>query len=274
MAAFLCETCGTQYPEADAPPEGCPICEDERQYVGPRGQRWTTLGELARFHRNAWRAHPAGMLSIETQPAFAIGQRAFLLRTEAGNILWDCLPLIDAATEQLLAALGGVKAIAISHPHYYATMAEWAARLDCPVLLHEADRQWVMRHDARLQFWSGERHEILPGLTLICCGGHYPGGSVLHWARAGEAGVLFSGDILQVAADRRHVSVLRSYPNMLPVSGPAIERVERALAPFAYDQVWGAFTGREIVAGAKERVAVSLRRYLAAIRGDGSAELR
>jgi len=51
MPFFLCTTCGTQFPESDAAPEACPICQDERQYVPPEGQRWTTLEELRAFHR-------------------------------------------------------------------------------------------------------------------------------------------------------------------------------------------------------------------------------
>ncbi len=271
MPKFLCETCGTQYPDSASPPPSCPICEDERQFVGPRGQRWTTLDDLGRGHRNAWREHLPGMFSIETQPAFGIAQRAFLLRTNEGNILWDCVPLIDDSTVSLIKALGGIKAIAISHPHYYSTMIEWAHRFDCPVILHEADREWVLRPDPSISFWSGETHEIMPTMTLICCGGHYPGGTVLHWQH--DKGILLSGDIIQVAPDRKFVSVLRSYPNMLPVSAPAIERIERVLEPYKYDAIYGAFTPREIRSNAKQRVALSLKRYLAAITGDGSAEL-
>lgn len=272
MSGFVCETCGTLFPESPAPPPRCPICEDERQFVGPRGQVWLPLAELARFHRNAWALHRPGLFSLETVPHFAIGQRAFLLCTQAGNVLWDCLTLLDPATEALIGRLGGLAAIAISHPHYYAAMSVWGARFACPVHVHADDRDFVMRPDPCLRFWQGEVAPLLPGLTLIRCGGHFPGGTVLHWAEG--AGTLFSGDILQVAADRRFVSVMRSYPNMLPVSAPAIDRVAAALAPFAYEAVFGAFTGREILAGAKARVDVSLARYRAAITGDGAAERR
>jgi glyoxylase-like metal-dependent hydrolase (beta-lactamase superfamily II) len=272
MTGFICETCGTQYPDSDAPPETCPICLDERQYIGPRGQCWVTMPEVARFHRNAWRQHAPGLLSLETLPAFGIAQRAFLLRTQAGNVLWDCLTLLDEATGTLIDSLGGLAAIAISHPHYYTSMGTWAARFGCQVHLHAADQEWVMRPDPCLSFWGGETRELLPGVTLIRCGGHYAGGAVLHWDKG--AGVLLSGDILQVTVDRKYISVLRSYPNMLPVSAPAIDRVGAALAPFAYDAVYGAFTGREILRDGKNRVNVSLRRYRDAITGDGSAELQ
>ena len=51
MPAWICVTCGVQYPDTDRLPGGCPICEDERQYVGWHGQQWTTMAEIARGHR-------------------------------------------------------------------------------------------------------------------------------------------------------------------------------------------------------------------------------
>ena len=107
MPIWLCEACGTSFPPADAPPGRCPICEDARQFVPPRGQGWTTSEALAAGHANAWRQLEPGLLQIETVPRFAIGQRALLLRTGAGNILWDCLALLDAATIELVRARFG-----------------------------------------------------------------------------------------------------------------------------------------------------------------------
>ncbi len=128
-----------------------------------------------------------GLTRIITEPKVAIGQRAFLVQTAAGNVLWDCLTLIDDATVAAVRALGGIAAIAISHPHYYSCMVEWSRAFDAPVFLHAADRQWVMRPDPAVTFWEGATHTLLPGLTLVHCGGHFAGGTVLHWAE-GAAG--------------------------------------------------------------------------------------
>src|SRR2546423_10352508 len=89
MEAFICTACGTQYPPSDAPPQHCPICEEERQYIPPRGQTWTTLEALAAGHFNSYRQHEAGVIGLGTQPAFAIGQRALLGCTPNGNVRWD-----------------------------------------------------------------------------------------------------------------------------------------------------------------------------------------
>jgi len=267
MDAFICTACGTQYPPADRAPPACPICADSRQYIPVSGQHWTTLAELRCGHHNYYRRLAPELYAIATQPKVGIGQRALLLRTPGGNVLWDCISLLDAATADIIHALGGLAAVAISHPHYYTTMVEWARAFDCPVWLHEDDRAWVMRPDAALRFWSGDA-ATLEGLTgnlrLVRLGGHFEGGTVLHWPDgAGGRGALLSGDILQVAADRRHVSFMWSYPNYLPLPAATVRRMAARLAPFGFDAVYGAFWDAEITEGGKAAVAASFRRYLA-----------
>ena len=143
MHAFLCTACGTQYPPSPTVPAKCIICEDERQYVPPTGQGWTTLTALAARSFNSYRQHEPGVIGIGTQPHFAIGQRALLIRTADGNILWDCIAMLDEATVTVVKALGGLKAIAISHPHFYTTMVDWSRAFGAvPIHLHAADRDW------------------------------------------------------------------------------------------------------------------------------------
>jgi hypothetical protein len=276
MPAFICNTCGTQYAPTETPPAACPICDDERQYVTPAGQSWTTLPALQARSSNAWRELEPNLLSIVSFPAFGIGQRAQLLRTPHGNILWDCIALIDRATVELIRAMGGIKGIAISHPHYYTCMVEWSEALGgVPIHLHAADRKWIMRGGPAIQLWHGETKELLPGLTLIRCGGHYPGGQVLHWAAgANGKGALLSGDIVQVVADNKSASFMWSFPNFIPLSAPRVEGVVKALAPYAFDRVHGAFIDRTIWSDGKAVLERSAARYLKIIRGDGSYELQ
>jgi hypothetical protein len=139
MPVQICSTCGTSYPDAAEPPSHCSVCEDERQFVSSGGQAWTTREKLARGHVNTWRQLETGLFEIHTYPQFGIGQRALLLQTDHGNVLWDCIALLDDTTEALIRGLGGLRAIAISHPHYYTCMQDWARRFDCPVHLHAAD---------------------------------------------------------------------------------------------------------------------------------------
>jgi len=232
--------------------------------VPASGQSWTTPDDLQARHMNAWRRHEEGLFSIHTTPAFAIDQRAFLLQTEAGNILWDCIALIDDATVALVQAMGGLRAIAISHPHYYTRMQDWSRAFgDIPIYLHAADRQWLMRPASEIQLWEGETLELAPGVTLVRLGGHFAGGAVLHWSGPEDlAGVLLSGDIVQVASDVRRVSFLWSYPNMMPLSAREVLRIGEALAPWQFDRIYGAFLGKEVLRDAKQVVVRSVSRYV------------
>jgi hypothetical protein len=103
-------------------------------------------------------------------------------------------------------------------------------------------------------------------VTLIRCGGHFPGGTVLHWMKGGR-GVVCSGDILTVTTDRKFLSFMRSYPNFLPLSAREVEGIAAAMAPFAYDTLYGHYFDRVIATGAKEAMARSVSRYLAAVNG-------
>ena len=268
MANYLCVTCGTQFAETETPPEKCAICADVRQYVPPAGQRWTTLEELRAQHRNLWEQFEPDLFGIGTSPEFAIGQRALFLRTPEGNFLWDCIALLDRATIDLLYSLGGIKAIAISHPHFYTSLVEWSRAFDVPVHLHAADRQWIMRPDSAIQLWEGETLPLLPDLTVIRGGGHFPGGSMLHWAKgAGGRGVLCSSDIATVATDRKILTFMYSYPNFIPLSAQQVNGIAAALAPFQFDTIYGHYFDRVIPTGGKEILKKSVARYIAAIGG-------
>ncbi|WP_457809084.1 MBL fold metallo-hydrolase [Kushneria sp. EE4] len=256
----LCATCGVQY-ETATPPEHCPVCEDERQYVPPGGQRWTTPETLVAQHANAFKQLMPGLLSLRTTPKFGIGQRALLLQTPHGNVLWDCLSLLDDATVHLINGLGGLAAIAISHPHYYSTMASWAEAFDCPVHLHGDDREWVMQPSERLSFWQGDRLEVLPGVTLYRLDGHFPGACVLHDA---EKGVLLGGDTLLVMPDGKP-SFMWSYPNSIPLPASRVRAMGETLETLAFDALYCAFQGSEIVEGAGETVQYSVARYCRAL---------
>jgi hypothetical protein len=267
MPHFICTTCGTQHAETPAPPEHCDICEDERQYIGWGGQQWTTLDELRTDHQNQIRPEEPNLTGIGTTPKFGIGQRALLAQSPGGNILWDCISLIDDATIEAVRHLGGLAAIAISHPHYYSAMVEWSRAFgNVPIYLHATDRRWVMRPDPAIEFWEGETRPLHDGLTLIRCGGHFDGGTVMHWPAGAEGrGVLLSGDILQVCQDRRHVSFMYSYPNYIPLHADSVRRAVAAIEPFAYDRIYGFMFDLVIKQDAKAAVSRSAARYLRAI---------
>lgn len=272
MTAWICATCGVQHADTALPPEVCAICADERQYVPPSGQRWTSLDELAAAgYRSDLRELEPGLLGIGVDPQFGIGQRALLVQTPAGNLLWDIPGFLDRQAIDRVRELGGLAAVAASHPHFYGVLTEWSHEFgDVPILIPEADKQWVMRPDPAMEFWS-DRLEVLPGITLIQCGGHFEGSTALHWREgAGGAGALLTGDTITVVPDALHVSFMRSYPNLIPLPAEEVHRVLVAVAPYSYDRVYGGWWGRVVSTGGKAAVRRSAGRYLAWLRGDGS----
>jgi glyoxylase-like metal-dependent hydrolase (beta-lactamase superfamily II) len=272
----LCVTCGTQFPPADHAPTHCPICEDERQFVGLQGQQWITLEQLRRTHRNTLFQEGDGIWGISTAPAFGIGQRALLVRTKTGNILWDCVSLIDSDTVALIEALGGIYAIAISHPHYYTSMIEWSRAFGgVPIYLHEDDREWVQRPDGSITFWQGDTYPLELGLTLIRVGGHFPGFQVLHSAEAEKGqGALFTGDQPQVCPDRQYVSFMYSYPNFIPLDAASVRKIVSMLKPFSFTELYGAWPNFVVQGNAKEALRRSAERYLRAFEGFPSIKPR
>jgi hypothetical protein len=272
MPCFICTTCGTQHAPSDRPPAGCLVCQDERQFVPAAGQRWTTLASLRETHRASVKRLESDLYGIGAEPRVAIGQRALLVRTPAGNVLWDCVALLDDAIVDFVRAIGGLTAIAISHPHYYTTMVEWARAFDVPVFLHAADRQWVMRPDPAIQFWNGESHALGDGLMLVRCGGHFAGGTVLHWAAGADGrGALLTGDIIQLLPDARWVSFMRSFPNLIPLNAGQVRRIAAAVQPYQFDRLYGAWWDMQVDRDAREVVSRSAERYVAAIGESASA---
>lgn len=266
MPLFICRTCGTQYAERTVAPETCNICIDERQYVGREGQQWTTHDELARDHRV--RIEMDGdLLGIGIDPAFAIPQRALLLPTDAGNILWECTSLVTTEAVSELQTRGGVDRIVISHPHFYAAMIAWSDALGgVPILLHEADREWVNHTSPALSFWSGDVHDLSPTVALHRCPGHFPGSTVLHWQRGPNGrSALLSGDALHVVADRRHVTFMYSIANYIPAHPDDVMAIRRRLEGLAFDDVYGYTWGLNIIGNARAAVDASFERYLRAI---------
>ena len=273
MPAFLCETCGSQFTPSHEPPPECPICQDERQFVPPGGQKWTTLDALARRHFNSYRQHEPGLIGIGTVPKFSIGQRALLLRTPGGNILWDCIPFIDAATVEIVKGLGGVAAIAISASA--STIPRWwreprlrrGLRFTCTPPTGNGSCGRTRRHAVGRRYLAACSRRNAGALRrpLRRRNGAALGG------RRGRRGALLSGDVVQLIPDRTHVSFMRSYPNIIPLSAPAVARIGAMLEPFSFDVIYGAFFDRVIPRAGKDAVKRSVARYIAIVTGDGTA---
>ena len=262
----ICATCAVQFDvPVDRPPATCPICTDPRQYVGHGGQRWTSLDELRRQHSSSTRTQ-GDFLGIGSEPSVGIGQRALLVPYGDSNLLWDCVALLDDALVEEIESRGGLACIAISHPHYWSTMVEWAHRFDCPIHLPRVDERWIMRPDPAIRLWDGDVLELDHGLSVHRLGGHFPGASALHVpAFDGRRSALLTGDLPIAVADRRWVSFMWSYPNMVPLPASEVRRIADVLATLEFDVLQSAFWDQQ-VDDAWDAVQRSADRYIAALQ--------
>ena len=266
MSFWICATCAVEHADRV---EVCAICADERQWVPAEGQRWTTLDELgAQGHRVEVDELEPDLLGVTAAPKVGIGQTAKVVRTPAGNLLWDPIGFLDDDGVGRIRELGDVAAIVASHPHMFGVQVEWSRALGgVPVLVAESDRGWIARPDPVIQLWSG-RLEVLPGVTLAQPGGHFPGGAVAHWAAGADGGgVLLSGDTVFANPDRASVAFLRSYPNHIPLSAAVVERIVRSIEEFEFDRLYGNFAIR-IASDARAVVRRSADRHIGWVRGD------
>jgi hypothetical protein len=268
MPAWICRTCGVQHPDTDQPPDACAICSDERQYVGWNGQQWTTMAEISAERAVVIRAEEPGLWGVGVEPAFAIGQRALLVCTPQGNVLWDCISLLDDAARKRIAELGGIDAIAMSHPHFYGVNVEFADAFDARILIPRADEQWVQRPSPRIELFDDEA-ELVPGVTLARIGGHFDGAAVLHWSGGSDGrGALLTGDTITVVPDREWVSFMYSYPNLIPLDEATIRDIVRRTERFTFDRVYGGWWGRTVLQSGPAAIRRSADRYIARTNGD------
>ena len=273
MSTWICTICGHQHADTATPPAACSICTDPRQWVRWEGQTWTTLAEMAaQGHAIEIRDAEPDLIGLAITPARFIGQRALVVKTPAGNVMWDNFGFIDDAAIEAVAAIGGLTAITVSHPHFYGAMVEWAHAFGATIHLPSADREWVMRPDPSIEFYE-DSVEPVPGVCLIRCGGHFPGSAVLHWpAGAAGKGVLLTGDTYTVVRDRGWISVMWSYPNLIPLDTATVRRVGAAIAGLQFDRLYGGWWDSIIGHDAKNAVARSIDRL--AVMTSGSHDLQ
>ncbi|THX72259.1 metallo-beta-lactamase family protein [Aureobasidium pullulans] len=266
---LLCPTCGTQFDVlADNPPSGyCRICDDPRQYIPATGQAWTSLKAEAGKHETKWKQDEKDkrVWSIWAEPKLGIGQRALLIQTPHGNILWDCIAYLDKPLVDFITSLGGLSSIIISHPHFYTTHLSWSAVFSCPIYTHALDEKWLSRSptaDTKRVLLRDKYTEIVKGVTAIQVGGHFEGSMVLHWDGAGEEGGEEQGGHLFIADTFVNVpsgfyrkdrppgttsfSFMWSIPNMIPLPPDTIHEMWKAIKPYDFTATHGLFPGWDI----------------------------
>jgi hypothetical protein len=257
----ICATCGTHY-ASPASFDLCPICADDRQYIPEGGQRWTTPEELTSRHSVRTHKLRENVYELEITPSFAIAQRAFLILSPGGNILWDCIPLLDEPLIEFIKAKGGLRAIAFSHPHYYSNMNDWADTFDCPIYIHRSDGQWIFNKGARVALWEGEEKALWDGMRLINVGGHFPGSSILHVPHLTPEGAVFCGDTLVIAPNKKHIAVMYSYPNRMPLPHGEVQRIKQQVEAIPFDTLYSFMRDLNLTENVKDIFNRSMERYL------------
>jgi hypothetical protein len=269
MTLWICATCGIEHSDTPVPAAICEVCADERQYLREDGQRWATVDELRKDREWALDEIEDNLYQLSVSPPVGIGHRGFLMTTPAGNVLWEPPGYYDDALVGAIRDLGGLSAIASSHPHLTGVCVSLSYEFDgVPVYWANDDRRWVRRPDPVITFWQ-DYQEVLPGLSLHQCGGHFAGSAVLHFAAGADGqGVLLTGDTALVGSDRKTVTFLRSYPNRIPLPERTVRHIAEVTAPLRFDRLYSGFAPGVIEHDANEAVQFSARRYISWIRDE------
>lgn len=258
---IICSTCGTYYP-AEQAPKLCVICSDERQYIPETGQSYTKTKDLHRKHSIKLNKLHERLYEIEINPTFAIGQRALLVLSDEGNVLWDCIPMLDELTIEFIRSKGGLKAIAFSHPHYYSNMNDWAHVFDCPVFIHNNDAEHIMVKGPHIHLWQGDELPLWDGMKILLIGGHFEGSSILHVPFLSKEGTIICGDTLFLSPSKKHFSVFRSFPNRIPLTQPEMGRVKQRFESISFDSFYGYIKTQNLHENVKAVFAESMKKNL------------
>ncbi|MBA3647420.1 MAG: hypothetical protein H0W62_02540 [Chitinophagales bacterium] len=92
----------------------------------------------------------------------------------------EFIALLDEPARDFIKSKGGLKAIAISHPHYYSNMNDWAEMFDCPIYIHRSDEQWIMDKGSHISLWDGNEKSLWDEIRIINIGGHFPGSCIFQ----------------------------------------------------------------------------------------------
>ena len=262
MTVWLCKTCFNEVAPSAEPPETCRICSDERQYVPPAGQEWISIADFAATHRNDLRDQEPGLLGIGVEPQAGIGQRALLIEHPDGGVLWDGVPLLSEEAIDGINRRGGVRAMAMSHPHLYGAAVSNSISLgNVPIFIPAADRDWIARPHENIRVFAGDRLDLGHGVTAHVTGGHFDGSAFLHWRDGADGkGALLTGDTIMVTPGGGRVSFMWSVPGLIQLPPAHIRRIVAMTEPLAYDRIYGGWWDSKVENDAKAVVARSERR--------------
>lgn len=272
----ICVACMTQY---STPRSECPICLDPRQFVPATGQSWTSLRKLAEEkHTNKIVADQQDerVCFILTEPSTGIGQTPILIKTSRATYMWDCNAFLsENLFNQLTTMQPPLKAIAISHPHFFSTSLTWSRCLKVPLILAAADKHWFQRlsdvKEGEIE-WVHNVASLEDGVTMIQCGGHFPGSSVLHWDRSLEpefesdkhcrTGIILCSDTAMIQPTQQGFTFQWSVPNMIPLNPHEMKGIADRLRDVPFEQATSTWPHRFVRKNAREILLDSIQKQL------------
>ena len=157
--------------------------------------------------------------------------------------------------------------------------------LDCNVFISKLDRHWYQRgldpSHAHPDVAARQRHVVevqedilslphLSSVTLIRCGGHFPGSNALHWDRdtdrqpnEGEKGAaVFCADTFMVMPDRKRFTFAYSFPNNIPLPPRDVECIWIQMRRFNWSATFGGWSGRHVLTDSRASLLRSARYYV------------
>lgn len=263
LSYFVCTNCGFWQQHFDLPTR-CPVCEDVRHTPPESNYFWLTPPETNIATDTSWHQVARDVVVFNNAPQLGLGPVSYLMQQPDGNILFEgTVWYSDAALEQI-AALGGVRWIAASHPHAYGALWRVQERFQPEVAIQVDDLVWT--NAMRVTWPWDERLELAPGVELLHTGGHFPGHAVLFDR---NRCTLFAGDALKFHYNGDQltgISCHKAFNRQIPLSHGEIRRYREVIGALDFDHVFTSFEDAPV-----DRDAV-LRLFDARLTGRPTAE--
>jgi hypothetical protein len=143
-----------------------------------------------------------------------------------------------------------------------------------------------MRVDDDIQFlWTGAVKSILPQISLVKVGGHFPGrnctlvdltsgSAIMHWDRSkdGLPSVILTADSIKPVPSGG-ISCMYSFPNLIGLSPDEMHRVWKAVKNLEFDEIYGGWYTDPVIRGGKAVILKSLQRITQIVLKGGSHPL-
>ena len=209
MPAWICRTCGVQYPDTAAPAGGLPDLPGRaavrRAGGASSGRPWTSC----KRPREQLREEEPDLLGDGStrrrhRPAGAAGAHA------GGNVLWDCVPCSTTPRrDDPPSSAASPRSACRTRTSTGSTSIADAFDAPCTSPRGPAVGPAAITAGGALR----RRGRPVPGLTIARIGGHFDGAAVLHWPAGSEGrGALLTGDTMTVVQDRAWVTSCGATP--------------------------------------------------------------